>query len=85
MYTLLLRQFAGICIGIVVHITVEDDFRAVALRPVHLDQRCDGRHDDHGLAAEFLGGKRHTLCMVARRRGNESRGFVSSSVMVLIL
>ena len=60
-----LGQFCSILTGIVVHISIQNDFRTIALGPVHLDQRRHRRHNDRCLAAECICRISHTLGMVS--------------------
>ena len=66
-----LGQFCSILTGIVVHIPVQDHFRAVALGPVHLDQRRHRRHDDRSLTAKRIGRIGHALGMVSGGGGDQ--------------
>ena len=82
----LLSQLTCISIGIIINVTVEDNFRTVAFCPVHLYQRRNCRHNDHSLTAEFLGSKCHALGMISCRSSDQPAPsfFISHSADLIV-
>ena len=65
-------QLTRIGISIVIDISVQDHFRAVALCTVHFYKRCNRRHNDNCFTAKFFCGKGNALSVISRRCRDQS-------------
>ena len=57
-------QFKGILAGLIIYVSVQDDFSAVSFCTVDLDERCGSRHNDDSLHSICLSGISHALSMI---------------------
>ncbi|MNS88116.1 hypothetical protein D3C72_1220800 [compost metagenome] len=68
----LLFQGAGVGVGVVEAVAVQDDVSAERLDRRHLDARRGGRHDDGRGRAAFRRRQRHALRVIARRGADDA-------------
>ena len=61
-----------VCTGLIVYVTVKDNFCAIALGAFYLDQWCGGRHDDDCFYSVFMCGIGNTLCVVSCGCGDQA-------------
>ena len=69
-------QVQGVCQGKRKAFTVQHGLGATASHPQHLQFRRRGGHDDGRSNSQFPRCQRHTLCVVAGRRGDHSACFL---------
>ena len=65
-------QFQSISTGLIIDISLEDDFCAVALGALYLNKRCGRRHNNDCLCTKLVCCIGNTLCMVSCGCGDQT-------------